>query len=114
MLTLNKPMTIDGGTVVVYVWMATKQTLPKNELEFNENLSLMGNVPRSRFQAENWNKINDESIMEDIQNKLLFNALYSYNYLPEISFLELFEKEYFVKKLFNPYLRNISAEYYKK
>ena len=52
--------------------------------------------------------------MEDIQNKLLFNALYSYNYLPEISFLELFEKEYFVKKLFNPYLRNISAEYYKK
>jgi hypothetical protein len=55
-------------------------------------------VPRSRFQAENWNKINDTSIMEDIQNKLLFNALYSYNYLPELSFLELFEKENFVKK----------------
>jgi len=36
--------------------------------------------------------------MEDIKIKLLFNALYSYNYLPEFSFLKLFEKEYFVKK----------------
>jgi hypothetical protein len=53
MLTLNKPTTTDRGTVVVYVWMATKRTLPKNELEFNENLSLMEYVPRSRFQAEN-------------------------------------------------------------
>jgi hypothetical protein len=51
--------------------------------------------------------------MEDIQNKLLFNALHSYNCLPGLSFLELFEKEYFEKK-FNPHLRNISAEYCKK
>jgi hypothetical protein len=73
----------------------------------------MENVPRSRFQAENWNKINDTSIMEDIKIKLLFNALYSHNYLPEFSFLKLFEKKYFVKK-FNPHSRNISAEYFKK
>jgi hypothetical protein len=52
MLTLNKPMTTDCGTVV-YVWMGTKQTLLKTEPEFSENLSLMENVPRSRFQAEN-------------------------------------------------------------
>jgi hypothetical protein len=39
MLTLNKSITTDCGAVVVYVWMATKRTLPKSELEFNENLS---------------------------------------------------------------------------
>jgi hypothetical protein len=91
-------MTTDRGTVVVYVWMATKQIPPKTELEFNESLSLMDNVSRSRFQAENWNKINNTSIMEDIKIKLLFNAVYSYNYVPEFWFLKLFEKEYFVKK----------------
>jgi len=73
MLILSKPTTTDRGTVVVDVWMATKQTLPKTELEFSENLSLMENVPRSRFQAENLNKIDDTSIMEDIQIKHLFN-----------------------------------------
>jgi hypothetical protein len=45
MLTLNKPTTIDHDIVVVCVWMATKQTPPKTELEFNENLSLMEKVP---------------------------------------------------------------------
>jgi len=49
--------------------------------------------------------------MEDIQNKLLFNVLYSYSYLPQLSFLE---ERIFCKKIFNPHLRKISAEYYKK
>jgi len=53
MLILNKPTSTDRGTAVLYVWMATKQTLPKTELEINENLSLMKNVRRSRFQTEN-------------------------------------------------------------
>ena len=75
----------------------------------------MENDPRSRFQVEDLNKIKDTSIMENIQIKHLFNVLYWYNYVPELSIVELLEKEYFVKKkILKLHLRNSSAEYCKK
>jgi len=51
MLILNKPTTTDRGPVV-YVLMATKQTLPKTELEFNENLPLMKMSRRQDFRLK--------------------------------------------------------------
>jgi hypothetical protein len=54
--------------------MATEPTLPMTGVEFNENISLVENDSRPRFQFKNCNKINDTCIMEDIKIKLLFDA----------------------------------------